>query len=276
MLATASLHKGATACLLAAVLLLGLLVRRSAPRAGKAIIGAALGAGLLIGGFIVDAITAPGAARTALVVTDKSSQAANGRLVVAPRWGIVDRWHMHTVDEHVAQARAHLADPALRGEPLALVAYGHTLRGRTFVVRREYVLNDPQNIAEADFDDAARAIALQMGFDVEQAQNDAPARSGMRLTAWQFEDLPSALYATIGSRDARVRSAEDVMARDGWDLVSREAHAYALPSDATAEERHAYARVREAHARWSRVDGPMESPFSPDPASVAMTYAPSP
>jgi len=270
LLAQTSHHRTTTIALFVIAFAVAVLLRRSRPRTARRLAVATALAGILLVAFYGHALFRPGSARTAIVVVDKTSQVKEGRLVATSRWGLVDQSHISGVEEHIAAAREHLRDPEQRARPLVLEWYCQTLRG-AWTVHREYQLINPESFAEADLEDAARAIALQLAFDVEYEQAGAPARTGMRLSAWQFEDLPSALYASIATRDPIDGSATALFARDGWDLVSHPSHAYALPPSASASERAAYEHVRDAHALWSRTDGPLESPFASDPE--ALTFA---
>ena len=228
-------------------------------------------AGILLIAFCVDALVRPGSARTAIVFVDKTTQIKEGRLVATSRWGLVDQSHIEGVEGHIAAARSHLSNPERRAQPLVLDWYCRTLRGGQRTIHREYQLRDPESFAEADIDAAARAVVLQLAYDVEYYQDHAPARTGMGLSAWQFEDLPSALYATIAIRDPLASgSATDIFARDGWELVSHQARTYALPASASPAERAAYRQVREAHALWSRTEGALESPFAPDAETLTL------
>jgi hypothetical protein len=187
------------------------------------------------------------------VVTEKNKQAAAGRLQISTHWGLLDLTHVEATRGHIEMAREHLLNPELRATPLVLEATCATLTGSR-VVSRAYSLLDADTLDEADVDAAARAVALQMAFDVERAQESAPRSTGMALSAWQSEDLPSALYAAIGVHDRHTTDASDALARNGWQLARVESRSYTLPADATDQERDAYQRVRTAHARWSVVD----------------------
>ncbi len=222
---------------------------------------------LAIGALCLAVLRCDGAARHAVLCADKAYQIAGGRLVLAQRWGYVDLAHAAATRAHFAQARAYLADPLRRARPLVLEVECTTLAGSSWVVRRSYRLRDPEVLAAEDMNATAAAIALQMAFDVEATQEHAPWSTALPISAWQFEDLSSALFATIADTAAiqpRALALGDFGAH-GAALVTRPARTIALPASASEAERHAFSRVRRCHSFWTRDDDDLEDPFVREP-----------
>jgi len=213
-----------------------------------------LGLCLAVMSFVLTALAGDGLPRRTVLVAVKGSQGRQGRLVVVDRWGAYDRSHGEGTAAHFEIARRHLADPARRGAVLSLDAWGKDVLGGTHRMVRGYRLRDPSEAASPErLDDLARAVALQLAWDVEANQEAASWWTGLQLSAWQPEDLPSALYVLV----AESPDAGDVAPWSGGldsPRIRPGPTTYRLPDDATTSERDAFARARIAHASWTRDD----------------------
>jgi hypothetical protein len=216
--------------------------------------------------FSVSALKNDGAARRAYVLAEKRAQADDGRLVLDARFGLVDRFHARAFRDHRALALAHLRDAGRRRGILELRAPGATVWGAPFDVVRRYHLADAARLREDDVEDAAAAVALQMAWDLEAAQDAAPWTSGLRMTAFAADDLPSALAVALGRNEADAVSARESLAAPparAEAMAAARVSRYALPASATSHERTRFAQLRRARALWVG-----ESP-DPDAASAA-------
>lgn len=245
LFAIACLHPLRTLAVLGVVLAFGLVRRRT--RSGRLALRSALVGVTLLALFMLSVLGCSGAPRRALVARVKHDQADQGRLVQSARWGVVDWNHVATTREHVEQARRHLADPATRAAPLRLIAEGASLSG-PWSTTHTYQLRQPELLQEAQIEDAARAVALQAAFDLEVEQERAPWSSGLALTAWQYEDLPSALFA-VGAEPNELTSGLFTLEGDAFRGV--EMRSYRLPAALRSAEREQTLRALHAASWWS-------------------------
>lgn len=233
--------------LLLLILLFGTGLWWRTSRAGRWTVRGVYVVVLVLVGFVASALSWDGSARTALLERIKRQQAQDGRLVYAERWGVVDREHVDVTREHLEQARRHLRDPATRGKPLVLVSDGATLSGTAWSTAHVYRLHDPARLEEGMLEDAARAVALQAAYDLEVEQELASWSSGLALTAWQPEDLPSALYAVcVGPNEPTV----GVFDTDEIVLVGELVRRFSVRSSLRDDERASVLRARAAGALW--------------------------
>lgn len=269
-----------------ALAFLGILRLRAGSRGRRRALHAFVPGSLAIAGcvvaFSVSALKGDGAARRAYVLAEKRAQADEGRLVLDARFGLVDRFHARAFHSHRALALAHLGDPGRRQRILELRAPGETAWGARFDVVRRYRLADAATLRDDDVEDAAAAVALQMAYDLEAAQDAAPWTSGLRMTAFAADDLTSALAVALGRTDADAVSAREILAAPAARaeaLANARVERYALPGGATAAERARFTRLRRVHALWVEERVPESpahaSPFAdPDSASAEAALAP--
>lgn len=249
LLASLCLHPKRTVVALGLLLAMGLWKREA--RWGRIALRGAFALGLALAVFLPSALAFRGSARTALLARIKRSQADEGRLHLAPRWGLVDRSHVDATREHVRIARAHLRDPATRQLPLRLVSEGGTLAGAAWSTVHVYRLVQPDRLDPAQIDDAARAIALQAAFDLEVEQERAPWSTGLRLTAWQLEDLPSALYAVGCDPNEATTPALAYFDAAAPDFANTLVRTLAAPAELTPAEQAQLQRIRAAGQLWT-------------------------
>jgi hypothetical protein len=233
--------------------------------------------------FALSVLRHDGAARSAFVLAEKRVQAEQGRLVMHARFGVVDRSHANAFRHDRAAALTHLRDERRCGDALELRALGATGWGAPFVVVRRYRLESTAPLREDELEDAAAAVALQMIWDVEAAQDAAPWTTGLRMSAFAAEDMVAALAAALDEHavdpDAELAGRPLTRAMTPLDPDSLKpenagarAERFALPLGATSNERIRFARIRRMHARWAREDRPLGDPIAPteDPlASVS-------
>ena len=260
LLATCCLHPVRTAVVLVLLVVLGVRDRETCR--GRWMLRGAVGGAVLLVAFVVTALLWNGPPRTSLLRGVKAQQARDGRLVRAARWGIVDREHVDATRRHLALARAHLRDPATRGTPLVLVAEGGTLVGSAFRMANVYRLTDPSSLDPGQIEDAARAVALQAAYDLEVEQERAPWTSGLALTAWQPEDLPSALYAVCVDPN---EPTSGLFEGDDAPLVGELVRRFSVGEHLTAAERSAVLRVRAAGELWMSTSPRTPAPWSDAP-----------
>lgn len=223
--------------------------------AGHSLAGVATVAVVVLGATAFGALDGAGPARRALTLADKLTQADAGRLVLAPRWGIVDLAHGRATRHHFALARAHLLDPRTRPEPLILASRGQTVTGGRWTTAHAYRLVDPSQLSPGQIDDAARAVALQAALDLERDQETAGFLTGLQMTAWQFDDVPAAVWALVATPEP-LEHARPHLEADGARLVATEVREPALPAAANAAEIGAFASIREARRLWTEDAAP--------------------
>lgn len=254
-------HRGASALATLgwAFAFLGILRMRAGSRprrrALEIFVPSSLALGACVVSFSVGALREDGAARRAYVLAEKTTQADEGRLVLDARFGLVDRFHARAFRNHRALALAHLREAGRRRDSLELRALGSTVWGARFDVVRRYRLADAATLRDDDVDDAAAAVALQMTWDVEAAQDAAPWTSGLGMTAFAADDLASALAVAFGRSEADAVSARALLegpAAEAEAVATARVTRYAQPEGATADERARFARLRRAHGLWVR------------------------
>lgn len=246
LLAALSLHPKRTAAVLVVLLAFGVWRRRA--RAGRIASRVALVTALGLGTFLLSALTFVGPPRRALLAGIKRQQAEQGRLVQTARWGVVDLQHVDATRAHIEQARRHLHDPLTRGEPLTLVSEGGTLSGAAWSTTHVYRLIEPERFDEMQIDAAARAVALQAAFDLEVEQERAPWSSGLALTAWQYEDLPSALFAVGADPNEPTMG---LFEPSGAVFTGELVRSLSVQKELTPDERAQIARIRAARELWT-------------------------
>ena len=147
---------------------------------------------LAIGGTLILALWGPGDPRDAALFAYKAEAIERGTLVHAPGWGWVDRTHLphEQLDQALAWTRG------LPGDPLVLDAVLTDARGQRTPLAHPYAL--PATARDARHAWALScAVVLDFHARHEQAQADQPWWTGTRLSAFQFDDLPSVLRACL-------------------------------------------------------------------------------
>lgn len=147
---------------------------------------------LALGLTLAWALLAPGAARSAVLLAYKAEQVQAGRLQLHPAHGWLDAAHYHGTQRRICQLwrRWPQQAPQLHTERVCFAR----LDGSPWCPQRSYRL-DPLPPQEAL--PAAASLSLDAAWREEQAQERAPLWYGLRLSAWSFEDLPSAQAAAL-------------------------------------------------------------------------------
>lgn len=258
LIALSCMHPLRTLGVLVLVAAFGLLTRRRA--VGRMTAPALIAAVGVLGVFLVCALSSEGSARTALVTRIKIQQASEGRLQYEPRWGVVDWNHINVTREHHAKARSFLQAGRWRSESLRLRSDGETIDRAPWSTQHQYRIADLDGFASALaasddaerlIDEVAAAAALRAAYDLEVEQERASWTTGLRLSAWQREDLPSALFA-VGAPTVLTPSASEVEPKDDWSVLVR---TYALPSALEPAERARLLSIHAADAFWTSEDG---------------------
>lgn len=143
----------------------------------------------------------------------KSSQIKKGVIYFDSKWGWIDQVHyqvcrnrLKLLENQLSSSRENPIIVHLEGQ--SQTAYGTWFKTQCFYrVSTNLLTSDSIKIVAA-------VIALDMAVEEEKEQELAPFVTGLSLSAWQFDDIPSALLACLDylgkGRELRI-SSEDII-----------------------------------------------------------------
>lgn len=203
---------------------------------------------------IVLVLASPGEPRTLFSYHYKASRIEAGALQYRPGWGWFDL--KHASPRHFQQVERAIFTQA---SSLTLETDFSDSLGQRHSVERQYKVHPHPTDPRLRWGISA-GIALDLAQQSEAAQEQGPIWWGARMSAWQFDDLPSALracldlYPAAPTPPAMITEKAALLARwnlEGHTLVQTEHRALTLPDSASDQERAALYWIQAARAYWS-------------------------
>ncbi len=147
-----------------------------------------------LGVVLVWAAYSPGPARNAMVFQHKTANVESGRLVYHPTRGWLDGAHYWETRNQLCKVYGHLSQNTTPA-PITLRRVHAAADGglRTLRVRYTFTPGVPTTAAPW----RAAGVALDMAHREEQFQAAAHPLTGLAMSAYSFEDLPSAMAAAL-------------------------------------------------------------------------------
>jgi hypothetical protein len=247
---------------------------------------------LAIAGALGWALWSPGPAREAVQRAHKAEMVEQGRLQHHPRHGWLDAAHYHGALQRICALQGRLGD----GEVTLRAPFARADGALVWVEHRATIR---QGFLTEEVVPVAAGIVLEAARLEEEAQARSPWWSGLALSAWSFEDLPSAQAAALEAalspslearceglpRGAAALSApipgvsppEEARRRwraEGAAQVGRAVRGWAQEGR-SPEERGAWDRIQAAR-RWWSVSAPSGRPPPADPLRPTLPGRPPP
>lgn len=221
--------------------------------------------GVAVSAVLLWAALGPGPPRDAVNLAYKATLVEAGRLQHHADHGWVDVAHYYGAQRRLCEVVSRLGREVVEGEQLEVLGRFERLDGVVVVHRSNWrALGDVSDAMEA-----GAALVWEVAVEEESFQERAPWWSGLPLSAWSFEDLPSvslALDDALSQEDflGRCEGLEQVArsglkgavldSRQGLALWSAEGRGLVgeLRKDVAGVE--GGASWREARGVWERVD----------------------